>query len=250
MSFEFGAMKLGIKEALAWKFSLMLWIVISIVSIGAYYLLWSAIYGLSGQSLIAGYSFRELMTYFVMSEIVQTLTWNNVIMDLSQKIRRGSLITQLVRPVEFLHFDFWQHIGNRVMQFWIYCAPMVLVGVLLFGLKFTGWANLLLFTITAVLAVVLNFVLSALVGLGAFWMTEYHGIRWVYMGFHSIFSGFVFPLTFFPQFWQKIFSFLPFQYTIFVPIQTYAGKYGLLSVLGNMLIQLAWIIVLMIAITL
>ena len=249
MSFELGAIKLGIKEAMVWKFSMFLWLIISIVSIGTYYLLWTAVYSFSGQGAIAGYSLRELMTYFVLSEIIQTFTWNSIIMDLSQKIRRGSLITQLVRPLEFLYSDFWLNFGSRIIHFLIYCVPLVLIGALLLGLKFTGWTNLLLFITSACLAMVLNFALSAFVALGSFWLTEYSGIRWAYMGLFSIFSGFIFPLSFFPQFWQKVFSFLPFQYTVFVPVQTYLGKYSLISVIENILVQTVWIIILVIAIT-
>ncbi|HIH14088.1 MAG TPA: hypothetical protein HA224_02425 [Nanoarchaeota archaeon] len=249
MSFELGAAKLGIKEAAVWKFDMLVWIIISLVSLGTYYLLWTAVYGFSGQGVIAGYSLRELITYFVLSEIVQTLTWTSIIMDLSQKIRRGTLITQLARPINFLYYHFWMNFGSRGLQFLIYCIPMVLIGALLFGMKFTGWTNLALFSASAGLAMVLNFALSAFIALGAFWLTSYHGIRWAYMGLFSIFSGFIFPLTFFPQFWQKVFSFLPFQYIIFVPVQTYLGKYGIFGALGNMLIQIVWIIILMTAIS-
>ncbi len=249
MSFETGAIKLGIKEMMVWKFSTLLLLIISIISIGAYYLLWTAIYSFGGQSTIAGYSLRDLITYFVLGEIVQTLTWTSIIIDLSQKIRRGSLATQLVRPLDFLYYYFWLNFGQRIIQFLIYCVPLVLIGALLLGLKFTGWTNLILFSISACLAIVLNFALSAFVALGSFWLTEYQGIRWAYRGLFSIFSGFIFPLTFFPQFWQKVFSFLPFQYVVFAPIQTYLGKYSTIGIVENMLAQVVWIVILITAIT-
>ena len=58
MSFELGAAKLGIKEAAVWKFDMLVWIIISLVSLGTYYLLWTAVYGFSGQGVIACYSLR------------------------------------------------------------------------------------------------------------------------------------------------------------------------------------------------
>jgi ABC-2 type transport system permease protein len=58
-------------------------------------------------------------------------------------------------------------------------------------------------------------------------------------------SGAVVPMTFFPATIQKIFSYLPFQYTSYSPVQIFLGKYGLMASLQVVLVQVVWIVALL-----
>ncbi len=86
--------------------------------------------------------------------------------------------------------------------------------------------------------------LSAIVGLIAFWAMELGNFGMVKDSIVRILSGSVVPLWFFPDSVQTISKFLPFQYTYQTPLAIYIGAIDPLDAAGVMGIQLVWIAVL------
>jgi len=60
----------------------------------------------------------------------------------------------------------------------------------------------------------------------------------------EFFSGGIFPLDILPEFLFKIFSYLPFYYLLFFPLQVYLGKIGQFLVFKGIIIAFLWFIVL------
>jgi ABC-2 type transport system permease protein len=56
----------------------------------------------------------------------------------------------------------------------------------------------------------------------------------------ELFSGLLIPISFFPQAFQDIFNFLPFQYISYVPVLIYLGKISGLGILKSLAIQIFW----------
>ena len=63
-----------------------------------------------------------------------------------------------------------------------------------------------------------------------FWLTQAEGLRRVFLLFRDILAGSFIPLAFFPDFFQKLFLFLPFQFISYVPIRVFLGKYELAGI--------------------
>ena len=61
----------------------------------------------------------------------------------------------------------------------------------------------------------------------------------------ELFSGLLIPISFFPGFFQDIFSMLPFQYISYIPVLIYLGKISGWGILRALALQLIWIFVLL-----
>ena len=62
----------------------------------------------------------------------------------------------------------------------------------------------------------------------------------------ELFSGLLIPISFFPQIFQDVFSFLPFQYISYVPVLIYLGKISGVGILQSLAIQIVWFFVLVV----
>ena len=60
-------------------------------------------------------------------------------------------------------------------------------------------------------------------------------------------TGVVVPFTFFPEWFQQIMNWLPFQYISYVPVTIYLGKRQGAALNEALLIQLAWAVGLFVA---
>jgi len=152
----------------------------------------------------------------------------------------------LTRPLSFFMQRFYENIGERGMFFLGQILPVTIVAVVFFNLRITSPVNFILFAITAVLAFVLLFVFTFFLGISSFWLKKYSGIRMLRSGLIWFLSGAVVPMTFFPANIQKIFNYLPFQYTSYSPVQIFLGKYDLIASLQVILVQVAWIAILLV----
>lgn len=59
----------------------------------------------------------------------------------------------------------------------------------------------------------------------------------------DISAGGLIPLTFFSSFMQRVFSFMPFQFFAFVPLQTYLGHADKAAISSFMVQAAAWIVI-------
>lgn len=93
-------------------------------------------------------------------------------------------------------------------------------------------------------AFMLSFVLKMIVGITAFWTTEYQGFRELVEVISIVFSGIIMPLTLLPQAIQHIAYTLPFAYIIYYPILAIQGKLLTSDFFHVLMIQWIWIVVL------
>jgi ABC-2 type transport system permease protein len=92
-----------------------------------------------------------------------------------------------------------------------------------------------------VLSYAILWLLSAIVGLVAFWAMELGNMGMVKDSIVRILSGSIIPLWFFPSSIQTISKFLPFQYTYQTPLAIYIGEIRTVDALKAMGIQFVWI---------
>ena len=241
-----GSVKIVLKDMIAYKLDIFIWSALLLISLAVYYFFWNAVFTYSGQQAIGGFSFYELVNYYALTLIVAAITSTNVDAELARRVLDGRLSIFLTRPLSFFMQRLYANIGERGMAVLGQILPVTIAAVVFFNLHITSPVNFILFTITAVLAFILLFVFTFFLGISSFWLTKYSGIRMLRSGLIWFLSGAVVPMTFFPANIQKIFSYLPFQYTSYSPVQIFLGKYDLMTSLQVILIQVAWIAALLI----
>ncbi len=233
--------KIALKDIIAYKFEVAIWTLITPITLAVYYFLWKAIYAYAGSAVIRGYTFNELISYFILIQLTGMFIWTNIDQRLSRDIQRGTFILKLIRPMGVFKSTLLKESGQIAFVIAVQAIPLLAIGAIFFGLSFTTWTATCLASISFILSVILSLTFVFFVGLSAFWVTQYYGLKRIREGVTWFLGGGVVPLAFFPPFWQKAFSFLPFQYMQYAPVQIYLGKYAGSDALIVMLIQVIWI---------
>jgi len=239
MSKFLGILKQAFKKSTAYRFEYLFTLIIAPISLIVTYFLWKAIYLNTGNT-IAGFSFNELITYYVLTWIVFTLTWSTVEDEMRTEIRSGRMTTEIIKPINYLLYKFFVNIGQRLFSLFTEGIPLIAVGLVFLKIKLS-LAFLPLSVISVMLAFTLNFLLSSVTGMSSFWFVNNAGIKKFRRILTSFLGGNILPISFFPASAQQIMSFLPFQYINFVPIMIFMGKYSLREAVIGIALQAVWI---------
>ena len=232
--------KTSLKDAMAYKFDMMLTLVFAPVSIIISYFLWKTIFAYNPSSLIGGFSFQEMITYYVITWIVGIITFTDIGDFISYDVKNGNIAKNLVLPMNYIIFCLVYSLGGRLLALFIEALPIIIVSFAILSIKIV-LVNMPFFAISLFFALVLNFLITTLFALSAFWIIETRGVLKLKRVLVHFLSGAVLPITFFPLIYQKISFYLPFQYLEFVPINFWLGKYGLGQSMIMLGMQLAWI---------
>jgi ABC-2 type transport system permease protein len=239
-----GQFKAGSRVALSYHFDFIVGIITTPLALVIYYFLWRSIYEFAGATVIQGFTFPELISYYVLSMIVGFLTWSETDKWLERGIRQGSLTRDLVKPMAFMGQWLGFEVGMNAVNIVFQITPIFFIGLLFFGLLPASAVNIIAFALSTLLAFFLYFGLTFLNGLSAFWLQRITGMRRVRRVLIGFLGGSFIPLSFFPPGLQTASHFLPFEYIRFVPINIYLGRYPGWQVLGQLGLQLAWIVAL------
>lgn len=235
--------KAGLKVGLMYKFHYIVNLFAVPVSVLIYYYLWSAIFNYSGSDIIRGFKLSEMVTYYAIAMIVGFITWTDVDAWIEDDIIQGYMVSDLMKPMTYIANSIYFTIGMNWLGLLIQFIPVVIVGSL-FGITMvTGW-YIPLFIISVVIAAALYFMIAYLIGLTAFWLKRISGIRRVRRVVVGFLSGSFIPLTFFPPFWQKVFSYLPFAYMKYTPVSIYMGKVSLIDAGISIIMGIVWVMLL------
>jgi ABC-2 type transport system permease protein len=74
----------------------------------------------------------------------------------------------------------------------------------------------------------------------SFWMTDASGIFMIFGLVANVLSGGIFPIDIFGKTLQLIFSYLPFQYTIYFPVNILGGRVTWDKILFGLGVQILW----------
>ena len=189
---------------------------------------------------VGSYDARDTVTYVWLAQAlimtVNVFGWD----ELALRIRDGSIATDLARPLNpqryWLAFD----LGRAPYHFLFRGLPPMVLGGLVFDLRYPSAGLGLAFLVSLALAVVVSFGFRFLYNVAAFWLTEHRGVLRLSVTVALFFSGMIVPLTFFPGWLAAVAHVLPFASIVQVPIDVYLGKHtgsGLVDVLA---VQAAW----------
>lgn len=227
MSFAFTLIQTTIKEWLAYRASMLLTMITGPLVFLVNVIIWNAIFSASEASALGGLTLAQIITYYAVGAVTFTMIWCHTDEDLSNTIRDGQMLTNLIKPMSIWQYFWFYKIGHRSLAFVLEVIPQFFVLVLLAGIDVFKTSSIGLYLAALVIAFFLFFIIRFIIGLLSFWMIDNHGIRHLTRAFMIIASGMVIPLSFFPQIIQKILFFLPFQFLAYVPAQAFIGTYSI-----------------------
>jgi ABC-2 type transport system permease protein len=193
------------------------------------------------EASIGGLTLQEMITYVAVSWIGRSFYFNNIHRDLSRMIEDGSISLQLIKPYHVQTVMMFEAVGEAGFRLIMFSLPIMVVVVPLFGIQGPAEPMLLAATLFSFcLALVIYSQINFLVGLLAFYLKNIQGVMRAKMVAFDFLTGVVLPFSFFPEWFQTVAAWLPFQYISYVPVTIYLGKRPGGELTEALLIQIAW----------
>jgi ABC-2 type transport system permease protein len=183
--------------------------------------LWRTTYrdiGAVGKS-VAGLTLDQTIWYLMLAETLM-LSKPRLSRYVSASVKDGSVAYLLNKPYNFILYYFSTGLGDSLTNMvfnllsggalvWLLQAPPPAVW---------GWPFVL---ITMILAWMIDFCFSALIGMSAFVTEEVAAFDWIYQKLLFILGGMLIPLDFFPGWLRSISQVSPFAFIIYGPARLF-----------------------------
>src|SRR5512137_2456549 len=243
LDFYLAAMKMSIQEQFQYRAQNYFYMIGMIAEPVIYLVVWSAVANQQPGGMVGGYTAGALAAYYIVWTLVRNMNIVFTPYGWEERIQRGQLSGELLRPIHPLHGDVAFFAGWKVVVIvlWLPLAavliaifrptlnPTVLQGVVFF---FAIWGAYLIRTM-----------FLSLLGMITFWTTRVGAIYELYFALELILSGRLVPMTLMPVWVQQLTLFLPFQWTFFFPINALVGQLTPAELLGGLGMQALWIVI-------
>jgi len=200
--------------------------------------LWRVAFNDSTTTTLAGLTLRDTLWYLMLAETIE-LSRPRFANTIAQSVKDGSIAYLLCKPYDFLLYQLSVNAGDTVFRL---ILTFIFGGALMWGMvgappALWGWPLTLIAFAGGWL---INFCLTALIGLAAFVTEEVTPFTWIYQKLIFILGGMMIPLDFYPQWLQRISKALPFSYVMYGPARLFVSP-TLERFAALLAGQLAWI---------
>jgi len=236
-------MRVGFVNTLAYRLRYYTGIVTYFIYVSVYYFIWKAIFTHGEQ--IAGFDFSQILTYISVGWIIRSFYFNNIDQDMAQQVLEGKLAMDLIKPVNIQWMYVAQAFGESVFRLALLTAPTAAVLLIVYPLKRpAGWGSFFAFFLSVILSFFIVAAINFAVGTLAIRLKSILGLLRAKFFLLDLFSGLLLPISFFPHFFQIIFTALPFQYISYIPVLLYLGRIEGVGVVRALALQLFWVVAL------
>ncbi len=242
LDFYLANMKIAIQAQFQYRAQNYFYMIGMIAEPVIYLVVWSAVANQQPGGAVGGYTAGSLAAYYIVWTLVRNMNIVFTPYGGEERIQRGQLSGELLRPIHPLHSDVAYFAGWKVVVIvlWLPLAavlalifrpsvhPTLLQGVVFF---FAIWGAYLIRTMAL-----------SLLGMITFWTTRVGAIYELYFALELILSGRLVPLTLMPAWVQQLAPFLPFQWTFYFPIDALVGSLSPAQLLSGLAFQMLWIL--------
>ncbi len=235
---------IGIKEHTAYLNSVWANFLAKIVYLYMQFALWNALFASNSGSNIP-LSHEETIRYIIVATLISTFMECDVTLWINDQIRSGDVANHLIRPIDYRLMIFAKHMGVGIVRIMIYTLPLgILIALFYHGDPFCG-EQLGFGIISILLAYVIQFLYSLIIGLMAFWLIVTWPLNMLLAAIYKLLSGSWIPTAMFPRLLDTINIFLPFRAIYAIPVTIITTPMSLAVIRDNLCIQLFWVTVLL-----
>lgn len=234
---------LALKEDTVYTLSVAAWRVRTVMRVLIVYALWSSF--LYSYNTFAGYSKTSLLSYILLTMMVQAIVFSSRTIDVSADISSGDLTNILLKPINYFKYYLAQDLGNKAMNFAFSVVEFSLF-IYVFKPPFffqNNWSILLTFSLLMILSTLIYYFINLILGFLAFYNPEnVWAPRFLFFMILDFLAGAIFPLDILPPVIFKGLMLTPFPYFLYFPIAVYLGKFQGASLLFYSSIGLFWLV--------
>lgn len=243
MTKYFTILKIGIQESFEYRSEIFIymlaWSVRFLISI----LLFLALF--REQNTIDNYNAQNIVTYFLIIQILTALNFAKTGIQISDDIQSGDFSNFMIKPISYTLYYLVLEFSKNIIRFLI---ALGIFGIILafydpnfFQIELLFRLPLIL--ISCIFAYCIASLMNMAIGITAFWIVNAKRIIFMYFAIMSIFSGMMIPISLFPQWLQKIAFLTPFPYLLHVPAEMILGQENMPKMLTNIAIQILFVMV-------
>lgn len=240
------AFSLGLQSALEYRWNFAFGFFTFAFTLTMEYFTWTGIFASSKSSVVYGYTYSQMLIYSFFAALVSKLISGGFEYGMLDDVKNGGLSKFIIKPIGYLRYRFSCFLGERAFYA---VVIFILIGVFIgifsavFGYHVSA-ATVLLFLVAVLLSLLMNFFIYSALAALSFWMTDAWAVFVIFGLVANVFSGGVFPLDIFGSTFNAILAFLPFQSTIYFPVNLLSGRVTGSGILFGLLMQLFWVTVL------
>ena len=186
-------------------------------------MIFAAFYGVSTRP--QPMSLPQVVDYVWLGQAMFALMPWSVDSELAAMIRSGTVVYELLRPLDLYSLWFSRAIAARTAPTLLRAVPMFIVAGLFFGLRAPASpASAAAWVLAMMGALLLACAISTLLTISLLWTISGEGLINLMSGAVMICSGMIIPLPLFPDWAQPVLNFLPFRGLLDVPARIYSGN--------------------------
>lgn len=188
------------------------------------------------------YNIEYMSGYVLISSIISVFIAfdMNYIPVIEAKVRSGSIGEELVRPVNFLSYNFFEYLGKCLFKLLFNVIPLCIFFAL-FGITAKiQLTNIGYFCVAILFAVSIFFLMNMICGMLSFWFLTIGNLHIIIDSSITLFAGSVIPLWLIPEKYYFIFEVLPFKYLFYYPISIFLGLIDGTQIVYIFLSEIIW----------
>src|SRR5690242_2227006 len=167
---------IGIQNTLVYRVNFLFRAAFGLIPLAAVLFLWRTIYaGGETGGAVAGYTLAQMISYYLLSTIVDALTAvNEDDWQIAADIKDGNISQFLLKPIDYLAYRLCLFFSGRLTYLAVAAAPLA---IFIFCLRSyfvlpPDWATFGWFLVSIVLTALLQFFTSYAMAMLAFWVLE------------------------------------------------------------------------------
>lgn len=189
---------------------------------GVAYFLWSALFAASNQTEINGFSFNEILVYYLFVPFISRIGSAAQDPGFSTDIYSGGLNKYLVYPVNFFAFKIVERLPGTLITFMnLVILTLALSALDVFHME---WINFLRGVISLAVVFAMCFFIFAFLEMFAFWMDNVWSLNMAFKVGAYFLGGGAIPISFFDPQVVEIIRYTPFALSVSFPVQSFLGE--------------------------
>ncbi len=239
----------GAMNCFAYKFQIASWLLITLLEVACLAFLWIGVYKNSTTDVINGFTVKEMLVYMVFINVFGFNVFTaNSMETIADEIQTGTISASFTKPVNYRLRLMASTLGLTFAQSVILCLPVLAIsyavffalGYIVVSSVWTFLANLALFFLSELIAVLLYDGIDYICGLFCFYTTAAWGVSQLKHVIISFLSGGLIPLSFFPSSLSKLVEYSPFSGIAQNPVLILMGRMNYADALAKIGIALGW----------
>ena len=243
-------------DMMAYRFNIFVWVIVTVLEVACLIFLWFAVYQSSEggvDSSINGFTYKEMITYVVLTTVFGFVTFNNdTLWFINKDIKEGTIGNYVIKPISYRGRFIASNLGALLMMTLVFGTPLYCASLgVLIGIGFlpvpsilTFIAHFALFIVAGILAALLNDVIAYIFGVLCFYTSAAWGLNALKTTIISFLSGTMLPIAFFPPIFREIVTYMPFAGMSQNPVLILMMKYDYLDCMKVILVSIVWLIIL------